>query len=175
MPVLKVLSCRYCPLYTFNNSNFPELDTLQCIGTPGCNKENKTIFDNKIIEGVPLSADTCGICLNDLNELGTYDSDSDKVNIVKLINIKCGHKFHKQCIIMWATTKNLTGEDGKPVIQCPTCRALSFGMRKIKRRISRKRSRKRKNHHSKLPKRRRSRKSRRRSRYPVNRDVRANR
>ena len=117
-------------------------------------------FQDKILVTEP-STYNCPICLVPLNQPDDLGL-SQRVNIVRLKNCATDaagnalHKFHKECIINWATNNNIVDEDRNPVIRCPVCRTLSFGKEKSKRRRrSRKRSRKRSKRSKRSQKRRR--------------------
>jgi len=115
------------PWRTRHRTSPPTLPTL-----PRLTLEDKMLATGR-------SDQICQICQGELNKPDELGLDLYNVVVIKLI--KCRHKFHKQCILNWASSRRKVDSNGNPAISCPVCRILSFGkrLRKSRKRKSGKR------------------------------------
>lgn len=85
--VLYILHIKYCA-FSRNNEN---VEHNQAIAP----------FINEYVNISPNNDDICSICL-------------EKLNINKVIKLKCNHLFHEKCIQQWLSIKNI----------CPLCNGV---------------------------------------------------
>jgi len=68
----------------------------------------------------PGEAEQCSICLADLGDTSTYDTDSSLAPVLSLVD--CKHSFHSACLTA------LMANSPSPFLQCPTCKKV-YGVR----------------------------------------------